>query len=80
MHDLAVAARPVPADVPIDVVIVRSPSSMVPVVVGTVLIQHRSTTGAHCRAEAVERACALGLLAHSLRRPVRSSGRVAIQR
>ena len=28
MHDLAVAARPVPADVPIDVVIVRSPSSI----------------------------------------------------
>jgi hypothetical protein len=45
MHDLVVAARPVSADVPIDVVIVRSPSFMVPVVVGTVLIQHRSTAG-----------------------------------
>ena len=45
MHDLVVAARPVSADVPIDVVIVRSPSSMVPVVVGTVLIQHRPAIG-----------------------------------
>jgi hypothetical protein len=45
MHDLVVAVRPVPEDVAIDVVLVRSPSSHIPVEPGAVLIQHRSTTG-----------------------------------
>jgi hypothetical protein len=36
--------------------------------------------GAHCRAEAIERARALGLAAHSLGRPRRSSRRIVGQR
>jgi len=44
MHDLVVAARPVPERPPIDVVIVRSPSSG-QVSAGGVFIEHRSATG-----------------------------------
>ncbi|GAA0620632.1 hypothetical protein GCM10010174_44110 [Kutzneria viridogrisea] len=44
MHDLVVAARPVPEAPPIAVLVVRSPSSG-HVGSGHVLIEHRSTTG-----------------------------------
>lgn len=44
MHDLIVRSRPVP-DPPVDVVAVRSPSSLVRVPPGTVVIEHLSTTG-----------------------------------
>ncbi|MET8250096.1 hypothetical protein [Micromonospora sp. NPDC005197] len=44
MHDLVVAARPVPEDPPVEVVIVRSPSSGL-IGPGAVLIEHRSTSG-----------------------------------
>jgi hypothetical protein len=45
MHDLVVTARPVPESPPIEEVIVRSPSSHLPVGPGCVLIEHRSYTG-----------------------------------
>ena len=44
MRDLVVAARPIPESPPIEVVIVRSPSSD-HVAPGSVLIEHRSITG-----------------------------------
>lgn len=44
MHDLVVAAAPVPERPPIEVVVVRAPSSG-EVGVGGVLIEHRSVTG-----------------------------------
>ena len=44
MHDLVVTARPVPAHRPIEVVVVRSPSSGY-VGPGGVFIEHRSGTG-----------------------------------
>lgn len=44
MHDLVVAARPIPDEPPVEVVIVRSPSSG-RVGPGGVLIEHRSTSG-----------------------------------
>ena len=44
MHDLIVRGRPVP-DPPVDVVAVRSPSSLVRVPAGTIVIEHLSTTG-----------------------------------
>jgi hypothetical protein len=44
MHDLVVTARPVPESPPIEVVIVRSPSSGY-VGAGGVFIEHRSITG-----------------------------------
>lgn len=46
MHDLVVAKRPVPTESPIDVVIVKSPSSHRGYVApGWVVIEHLSTTG-----------------------------------
>lgn len=44
MHDLVVTSRPVPTGAPVEVVIVRSPSSGL-VGAGAVLIEHLSTTG-----------------------------------
>lgn len=44
MHDLVVTTRPI-SEPPIDEVIVRAPSSLVPVDEGTVLIENLSTTG-----------------------------------
>ncbi|SDZ24705.1 hypothetical protein SAMN05421504_11171 [Amycolatopsis xylanica] len=44
MHDLVVTARPVPEHPPVEVVIVRSPSSGY-VGAGGVFIEHRSVTG-----------------------------------
>jgi hypothetical protein len=44
MHDLVVTSRPVPVRPPIEVVIVRSPSSGL-VGAGAVFIEHRSITG-----------------------------------
>ncbi|MEU5879028.1 hypothetical protein [Spirillospora sp. NPDC047279] len=48
MHDLVVTAAPVPAETPVDVVIVRSPSSGL-ANPGWVLIEHCSTTGHDAR-------------------------------
>lgn len=46
MHDLVVAKRPLPTESPIDVVIVKSPSSHRGYVApGWVVIEHLSTTG-----------------------------------
>lgn len=46
MHDLVVAKKPLPAESPIDVVIVKSPSSHRGYVApGWVVIEHLSTTG-----------------------------------
>jgi hypothetical protein len=44
MHDLVVTARPVPEQPPIEVVVVRSPSSGY-VGAGGVFLEHRSATG-----------------------------------
>ena len=44
-HDLVVTTRPVSTEPPIEVVIVRSPSSVVAVGTGKVLIEHCSITG-----------------------------------
>lgn len=44
MHDLIVRSRPL-SDPPVDVVAVRSPSSLVHVPAGMVVIEHLSTTG-----------------------------------
>lgn len=51
MHDLVVTARPVPQEQPVDVVIVRAPSSLVYVADGCVVIEHTSTTGYNERIE-----------------------------
>jgi hypothetical protein len=45
MHDLVVTTRPVSSEPPIEVVIVRSPSSLVVVETGKVLIEHCSISG-----------------------------------